>query len=204
MSLPANEPRLSKAELGARIRRERNRQSMTLAELSRRSGVSLASLSKAERGQNALSYDKFLAVSQALHLDLSELFGRPEAPSPRNIVVDRAGQGVHYVANRYHYGMLATAWPNKRMTPMQGRVEPGEPIDAADFSQHAGEEFIFVLRGVLTMQFADGRSETLHAHDSIYFDSSLGHHYLCASAEPVDILVVCLDAVPARSSGDRA
>lgn len=184
---------LSKVEMGAKIRAARQTQKMTLTELAARSGVSLSSLSKAERGLVALSYEKFLAVSQALALDLTDLFSKTASREAAPLVVDRANAAVIYRAHRYLYGMLATQWPHKKMTPMFGRVEPGVPIDAADFSKHAGEEFIFVLEGSLTMQFENGTSQTLNKRDSIYFDSSLGHHYICASPEPVEILVVCVN-----------
>jgi len=184
---------LSKAELGAKIRAARKAQGLTLMELSALSGVSLASLSKSERGLIALSYEKFLAVSQALGMDLTDLFSKTAPREPGGVVVDRANDAVVYKANRYLYGMLATAWAHKKMTPMYGKVEPGEPVDVADFSKHAGEEFIFVLEGRLTMQFEDGSSQTLDRHDCIYFNSALGHHYLCASPEPVEMLVVCVN-----------
>lgn len=184
---------LSKVEMGAKIRAARRAREMTLVELAAQSKVSLASLSKAERGLVALSYEKFLAVSQALALDLSDLFSKTPPQETAAMIVDRANDAVTYRANRYLYGMLATEWAHKKMTPMVGRVEPGVPIDASDFSNHAGEEFIFVLEGSLTMQFENGTSQTLNKRDSIYFDSSLGHHYLCASPEPVEILVVCVN-----------
>lgn len=191
---PDPAPTLTKAQLGEKIRAARKAGGVTLLQLAERSGVSLASLSKAERGLIALSYEKFLAVSQALQLDLTDLFHKSSgAETPGRMVVDRVNEAVIYKANRYLYGMLATEWPQKKMTPMYGKVEPGKPTNAADFSKHAGEEFIFVLSGSLTMQFENGESRTLHAHDSIYFDSALGHHYLCASEAAVEILVVCVN-----------
>ncbi len=184
---------LSKVEMGAKIRAARKAQKMTLVELSGRSGVSLSSLSKAERGLVALSYEKFLAVSQSLAMDLTDLFSFSAPRQAPAVVVNRANEAVIYRAHRYLYGMLATEWAYKKMTPMFGRVEPGVPVDAADFSKHAGEEFIFVLEGSLTMEFEDGSARTLNKHDSIYFDSALGHHYICASPDPVEILVVCVN-----------
>lgn len=184
---------LSKFEMGAKIRSARLAQKMTLMELAARSKVSLSSLSKAERGLVALSYEKFLAVSQALALDLTDLFNKNLPQAASAVVVDRVNEAVIYRVHRYLYGMLATEWAHKKMTPMVGRIEPGVPIDASDFSKHAGEEFIFVLEGCLTMQFENGTSQTLNKRDSIYFDSSLGHHYICASPEAVEILVVCVN-----------
>ena len=142
----------------------------------------------------ALSYEKFLAISQALHLDLADLFHKSTPPQQKaDMIIDRANTAVVYRANRYLYGMLATEWAHKKMTPMYGRVQPGTPIDAADFSKHAGEEFIFVLDGCLILQFENGQTQTLNRHDSIYFNSALGHHYLCGSEAPVEMLVVCVN-----------
>ncbi len=186
---------ISKTAMGARIRDERKRQGLTLLMLARLSNVSLSTLSKAERGLIGLSYEKFLAVSRALKMDLSDLFKAPrdQNESGMDILVGRASRTVTYHAHRYEYGMLASEWINKKMTPMHGRVLSGEPRDATDFSQHEGEEFIFVIEGQLTMQFQDGRRHVLQARDSIYFKSNLGHLYLCEHGESVEILVVCVN-----------
>jgi uncharacterized cupin superfamily protein len=80
------------------------------------------------------------------------------------------------------------------MTPMLGRVEAQLGASARRVQPGIrGEEFIFVLDGVLDMHFADGRIARLAKHDSIYFDSGLGHLYVNGGDEPAEILVVCCD-----------
>lgn len=186
---------LDKTELGARLRNARLAQQFTLAELALKSGVSVASISKAERGLLALSYEKFAALAAALQLDLSTLFGsQPAGFIAGSVVVTRGEDVVEYHSERYLYGMLATQVTSKKMTPMIGRIEADSLLRPGQFSKHPGEEFIFVLDGTLEMHFVDGRVERLHKHDSIYFDSGLGHLYVNGGDEGAQILVVCCNA----------
>lgn len=203
VSPPAAQPHhLDKLELGVRLRTARLAQQLTLAELSERSKVSVSSISKAERGLLALSYEKFAALAVALRLDLSTLFGgQPGGVVAGSAVITRSDEVVEYHSERYLYGMLATQVAGKKMTPMTGRIEARSVLRAGEFSQHAGEEFIFVLDGVLEMHFIDGRIARLAKHDSIYFDSGVGHLYVNGSDEPAQILVVCCDDAVGRSDG---
>jgi len=116
--------------------------------LARLSNVSLSTLSKAERGLIGLSYEKISGRQPGLEDGLSDLFKTPrdQNESGMDILVGRASRTVTYHAHRYEYGMLASEWINKKMTPMHGRVLAGKPRDASDFSQHEGEEFIFCDR----------------------------------------------------------
>jgi len=190
---------LDKVELGSRLRAARLAHNLTLAELAEHSQVSVSSISKAERGLLALSYEKFAALALALRLDMSTLFGtQPAGVVAGSAVITRRADVVEYHSERYLYGMLATQVTGKKMTPMTGRVEARSVLRTNDFSHHSGEEFIFVLDGVLEMYFADGRVARLVKHDSIYFDSGLGHLYVNGSDEPAEILVVCCDE-PARA-----
>jgi transcriptional regulator with XRE-family HTH domain len=141
---------LDKTELGARLRGARLAQQLTLTELAIKSQVSVASISKAERGLLALSYEKFAALAAALQLDLSTLFGsQPAGFIAGSVVVTRNQDVVEYHSERYLYGMLATQVTTKKMTPMLGRVEANSVLRPGEFSRHPGEEFIFVLGGAL-------------------------------------------------------
>lgn len=191
-STPGQGVVLDKIELGARLRAARLAQRLTLADLAQKSQVSVASISKAERGLLALSYEKFAALAAALQLDLSTLFGsQPAGFIPGSVVVTRSKDVVEYHSERYLYGMLATQVTAKKMTPMIGRVEADSVLRPGQFSKHPGEEFIFVLDGALEMHFVDGRVERLEKHDSIYFDSGLGHLYVNGGIDGAQILVVC-------------
>ena len=68
---PADEPpTLDRTTFGHRLRTARKRFGWTLAELAERSGVSITTISRAERGQLALGYENFTALGRALQMDI--------------------------------------------------------------------------------------------------------------------------------------
>ena len=56
---------LDRETFGRRLRSARKRFGWTLAETAGRSGISITTISRAERGQLALSYEKFSALGRA-------------------------------------------------------------------------------------------------------------------------------------------
>lgn len=190
--------------VGGLLRKQRKAHRLTLAELSTRSGIAVSTISKAERGDIALTYDKFAALAQALRIDFDEIFGRPSKATPERSItptVTRSGEQAIYGTPNYEYGMLANALSGKRMVPLRGRIHARKAEDFADYVRHAGEEFVFVLSGKLRLQFEDGKIFTLARGDSLYFNSAIGHVYLSAGKEDAEVLVCCVDADPHRPDG---
>ena len=87
---------LDRETFGKRLRSARKRFGWTLAETAERSGISITTISRAERGQLALSYEKFSALGRALRMDMGALFAEAggEAQDFQGPIVTRAGQGV--------------------------------------------------------------------------------------------------------------
>jgi transcriptional regulator with XRE-family HTH domain len=75
-------------ELGARIRRHRERRNMSLRELARRLGISASAISQIELGKSQPKLGTLYAVATELGLSLDELFDLIEPPRPRR----RAGR----------------------------------------------------------------------------------------------------------------
>ena len=159
--------------------------------MSDRSGIALSTISKAERGEIALTYDRFAALARALALDFDQVFGRtrPVAPGPFRPSFTANGRHTVYETPPYDYGVLAGDLAGKRTVPSRGRIK-ARSIDAfPDYIRHAGEQFVFVLAGALRLCFEDGTSFPLAAGDSLYFDSGVGHAYLTTSRRDADVLV---------------
>ncbi len=184
---------LDRQEMGKRLRVTRKALGLTLEQVSARARVSTAHVSKAERGQIALSYEKLLALAKALGIGLEALFSDQPLDQKPRVSVNLGGQGVAYETDQYVYGMLANDMQGKKMTPMKGRAS-ARSVDAfAEYVSHPGEEFVLVLKGVLKVQFADGRAEQLKAGDSIYFDSHVGHLYLSVGKTDAEFIAVCCE-----------
>ncbi|VVE37743.1 transcriptional regulator [Pandoraea aquatica] len=186
---------ISHQTVGARLRNARSALGLTLKALSERSGVAVSTISKAERGDIALTYDKFGALARALNLDYSAIFGDEDtAPSgAMSPSFTPAGKQAIYETPNYRYGMIASDLHEKRMVPMRAHIRARKLEDFPDYIRHAGEEFVFVLSGNLMLQFENGTAFRLAPGDSLYFDSGVGHVYLSEHEDGVDAVVCCVD-----------
>lgn len=190
-----NDSQVSHETVGARLRDARKANGLTLKALSERSGVAVSTISKAERGDIALTYDKFGALASALGLDYASLFGQGNAELSGGIspCFTEAGKQAIYETPNYRYGMIASDLANKRMVPMRAHIRARKLEDFPDYIRHEGEEFVFVLSGSLLLQFEDGNKFRLAPGDSLYFDSAVGHVYLSEHDSGVDAVVCCVD-----------
>ncbi|MGZ2746282.1 helix-turn-helix domain-containing protein [Burkholderia stagnalis] len=194
----ADPPRLDHRTVGARLRDARKSRGLTLAQLSERSGIAVSTISKAERGDIALTYDKFAALTHALALDFDAMFGRAAPAGAMQPSFTPAGQQMVYDTPNYAYGMLANDLTGKRMVPVRGRIHARKLSDFADYIRHSGEEFVFVLSGELELRFENGQAFRLSAGDSLYFDSAVGHVYLSVGGTDAEVLACCVDGEAER------
>lgn len=176
---------LDRETFGRRLRSARKRFGWTLAEAAERSGVSITTISRAERGQLALSYEKFSALGRALRMDMGALFAEAgqKAHDFEGPIVTRAGQGVTYRGSSFSYEFLATQAAGKQMNPILGTVHARSIEGPEDFARHEGEEFVYVLSGAVRVHFETGEVVKLGKGDSLYFDSRVGHAYVSTSRQ---------------------
>ncbi|MGV3572903.1 MAG: helix-turn-helix domain-containing protein [Ramlibacter sp.] len=189
---PPAPPTPDRAALGSRLRAARKQLGLTLAQVAERSDVSITTISRAERGQLVLSYEKFSALGRALRMDMGALFaeaGRPVKPFS-GPVVTRAGDGVLYRGPSFTYEFLGTGAAGKQMSPMVGTVHARAFNGPADFVRHPGEEFVYVLAGSLEVHFDTGETVRLAKGDSLYFDSAIGHAYVTVSRQLARVIGV--------------
>jgi len=197
------------AAVGARLRDARKTRGLTLVQLSELSGIAVSTISKAERGDIALTYDKFAALAHALQLEFDAIFGRKgkkraaDATDAAGIVPTFTASGAQmiYDTPNYEYGMLANDLTGKRMVPMRAHVRAKKLADFPDYIRHSGEEFVFLLNGSLELRFETGAVFELKPGDSLYFDSAVGHVYLSTGKKPAEVLVCCVDADAHRPDG---
>jgi transcriptional regulator with XRE-family HTH domain len=196
----APEPQVDHKVVGARLRDARKARVLTLMQLSELSGIAVSTISKAERGDIALTYDKFAALAHALEIDFDTIFGRAKrgAAEPMGPTLTRSGKQLIYDTPNYEYGMIANELTGKRMVPMRAHVHARELADFPDYIRHSGEEFVFLLKGELELRFEDGKVFKLEEGDSLYFDSGVGHVYLSAGVEDAEVLVCCVDTEAER------
>lgn len=169
--------------LGALLRRLRDREGLTLKQMSAKSGIPVSTLSKVEHDRLTLSYDKLYQLSQRLGIRMSDLFAEPNEAVPKVTARRSLGdieQAVRVETPNYDYYYLCTELRRKRMVPVITKIRAQSVEQFGELSHHAGEEYVYVLKGkiVVATEFYD--PVTLSEGESIYIDSSMGHAYLTA------------------------
>lgn len=187
----------SRISLGARIKALRLRRRWTLTEVSRRSGLSVSSLSKAERGRMDFTVDKFLRLSAVLEADIAQLLAPESALTKRRESggrrsVTRTDQGKVIETASAHYRYLATDLLDRKSVPMVIEVTAHSLAEFGEFNRHPGEEFLFVLNGQLDLYTSAYLPVRMKAGDSMYFDSNMGHAYVAVGNGSCRILSVCI------------
>jgi len=177
--------------LGARLRALRRQRGWTLAQVAKRSGLAISTVSKIERGLLAPAYYKLTELARALGVDAGDLLVPARRRGFANgAVVTRQGEGPHYKTQNYTYHILAAELPERRMLPTLGRLHARDIGAFDELSRHDGEEFLFILEGSVDV-YVDGKPPVrLKKYDSIYHDSSVDHAYVSAGKHPARVILV--------------
>lgn len=184
------------AKPGAMLKALRRRKGWTLAEVSRRTGLPVSTLSKVENDKMSLTYDKLARISTGLEVDIGVLFARDAPPASLALVtgrrsITRAGDGRAIETQSYGHLYPATELLNKRFVPIVAEVRARSLAEFGEMIRHPGEEYAYVLEGAVDLHtdlYAPVRLET---GDSIYFDSGMGHAYLAAAPGVCRVLSIC-------------
>jgi transcriptional regulator with XRE-family HTH domain len=187
--------------LGLRLAAIRRRSGLTLKAVSARTGIPVSTLSKVQNHQSTLNYENLVRLSVGLGVDVGEFF-RADTSDIRiaRRAIDRRGQGRLGRTERYGYEIFATELSNKRLVQGLLTITATTLAEVGGLSRHDGEEFIYVLSGVLDLRTEFYEPALLRAGDAAYLDSTMGHAYLAArvprSSHPPEarILAVCSHA----------
>ena len=177
-------------DVGQRIRKIREEKGVALEELSRLTGFDVKFLSSLEKNEAQPQLGTVIKLSKAL----DSAFGRLVSgvgdklysitrKSERRIIsrsTSRTGK-----KQLYTYKSLAPEVKGRHMEALivQLEVDPDKEI-----SVHDGEEFIFVLNGIVVLEIGDDKFE-LEAGDSVYYLSTTPHH-IAAKMDKATILAV--------------
>ena len=186
----------TEAKLGPALRGLRKRFNWTLSDVSQKTGLSISTLSKAERNQLSLTYDKLVQLSEGLGVDITTFFEDEShhatsggAAGRRS--VNRLDQGQVIDTPNYRYVYLCTDLLKKKFVPIVADIrarsleEFGEPV------RHAGEEFAYVLEGSVAVHTEHYAPAVLKAGESIYFNSGMAHAYVAQGAGRCRVLSIC-------------
>ena len=177
-------------QIGARIRNIREKKGLSLQELSNLTGFEQNFLSDIESNQVQPQLGTLIKLSKALDSAFGRLvsgvgdrlFSITRKNEARTVSRSSAHDGKQHL---YAYKSLA---PDVKGRHMEALIVQLEQAQVKDISVHDGEEFIFVLNGVVELHIGE-ESFDLEPGDSVYYLSTTPH-FIAAKRGRATILAV--------------
>jgi transcriptional regulator with XRE-family HTH domain len=181
-------------QIGTRLKEIRRTLDQTLAEVSKSTGVSISNLSKIENSQISPSFDIIKRICDGLGVTIED-FVRPGAKSvvSGRKTTTRKDEGDLFTSGQYDYRAHASELSRKAMVPLEILVHARSVEEFDHWSQHRGEEFVYVLSGAIEVHSEHYAPFRLDCGESAYFDSSMRHLYVSVSPDAARVLSVSHD-----------
>ncbi|MCK4794656.1 MAG: helix-turn-helix transcriptional regulator [Desulfobacteraceae bacterium] len=180
------------ASVGQRVRMVRNEKGMTTEDVGQRTGLSTEYLEQIEADEISPPLGVLIKIGKALDMKLGRFISTGEV-KPFTVVrkderqiISRytSAQGDQY---GYTYESLAPDKKDRHMEPFMVTLVPSKA--KKELSTHAGQEFIYILKGAMEVILED-YTEVLYPGDSIYYDSTIPHLVRCHGDKETVILAV--------------
>jgi transcriptional regulator with XRE-family HTH domain len=186
---PPAEPQADpQPELGNRLRQARREAGLPLTEVAAATQISASFLSMVENGGSDISIGRLLRLAQFYRVSFDDLL--PERRSlPAWDVVHKVGRDrIEWVEEGFELEFLADARHPLRPTlarfkPRSGMTEP---------LRGAGDAFLYLLSGHLTVEFDRGEPALLGPGESVYVPGERSRLYRNPGSRPAVLLSVVL------------
>jgi transcriptional regulator with XRE-family HTH domain len=174
-----SEPREKNLEvaIGRAVRAFRRQKGMTVADLSRQTGLSIGMLSKIENGITSPSLTTLQTLAHALSVPITAFFRRYE--ERREVMHVKAGQHVEMeragTRAGHQYNLLGHIGVNASGVIVEPyMITLSETSDVFPTFQHDGIELLYMLEGEVEYRHGD-QTFLMQPGDSLFFDADSPH-----------------------------
>jgi len=177
--------------LGQRVRDLRKAKGWTLDQAAAQAGLARSTLSKIENGQMSPTYDAVKKLAEGLKVSVPQLFtpaGRAQVSG--RMAVTKSGSGLGHVTATYEHELLAGSLTRKAMLPYRATIRARDMAEFDGWVRHEGEEFLYVLTGVIRLYTEFYEPVELRRGDCAYYDATMGHNVISMSDDDATILWV--------------
>jgi DNA-binding XRE family transcriptional regulator len=180
--------------IGSKIKTVRQAKQLSLEEVAERSGLSAEQIERIENDTNLPSLSPLIRIARVLGVRLGTfLDDQPElGPVICRKSDSREETGISFSNNaatshkHMEYHPLSQDKSGRHMEPFLIDIAPSKNADFI-LSTHEGEEFIYVLEGIVEINYGK-HTYVLEEGDSIYYDSIVAHHVHACNGTPSRIL----------------
>ena len=178
-------------DLGQRVRDLRKAKGWTLDQAAGQAGLARSTLSKIENGQMSPTFEALKKLAEGLAISVPQLFtpaARPQVSG--RMAMTKSGSGQAHATSTYEHELLAGALTRKQMLPYRTTIRARSMDEFDGWVRHEGEEFLYVLTGVIRLHTEFYEPVDLRRGDSAYYDATMGHNVISLSDEAATILWV--------------
>jgi transcriptional regulator with XRE-family HTH domain len=182
----------SPALVGERVRKVREERGLSLTDISQRTGIAESALEEIENGDAEPPLGTVIKLAKALEMKMGYFISGAET-RPYTIVRHDDRKVISRYDSRkgqrygYQYESLAPHKKDRHMEPFMVTLEPAETEE--ERSSHDGQEFIYVLEGIMEVRLGE-EVHLVYPGDAIYYDSTVPHLVKCHGKEATRILAV--------------
>lgn len=162
--------------LGGQIKQFRKERGLTLGEVSKKTGIDQATLSRIEHGKMTGTLDSHMRIAEALGLRLPELYEE---------VLTRTEQAKEKVACQkietfsHSSGavaeLLTSGILKKKMTPVLLKIKPRGRTEMEEYPVST-ERFLYILKGSVEIRIGNKR-RPLKTGECLYLNAAAPHYF---------------------------
>lgn len=175
--------------LGKKIKEIRKQQKMSLTELSQKSGIQLATLSRIENLKMTGTLESHIHIAKAFGMDITELY-QDIVQETKNVDVQTQETKADFFDynEKSSYEILTSKVLSKKMMPTLLKIEPKGKTNIEQNAQNT-EKFLFVLEGAIKAKVGE-KIFALSASNTLYFDASLKHEFINEGKSTAKVICV--------------
>lgn len=188
---PAAGRAIANGALGANLRAIRLARRISLSDVAAGTDISSSFLSLVENGRSDITIGRLTRLIEFFGISITDLV--PARPlRERDIVRKQERTKLHSPTEGIEIFLL-TPDTKRAMMAMLLDLDPG--AGRAEYGNHPGEEFVYVVRGTLELELEGEPTRRLAAGDSAYYPGNRPHRLRNASpSRPLQI--ICVDTPP--------
>ena len=174
--------------IGPKVKEIRKEKGYTLKTLSKKTDLSVGFLSQFERGLTSIAVDSLKKIAKILEIDISTFF---KSTQNRNEdIIKSHEREILEIENQKFIHYLLTNKPKERsFLPKIVEILPMKADENLKPYKHNGEEFVYVLEGILTLYLKDEK-KFLYPGDSAHYDSCKKHNWSNETNKKVKLLTI--------------
>lgn len=180
-------------EIAERIRGLRQIMDISEEEMAKIVGLNVDEYRTYESGSEDFTFTFLLKCAERFGVDIVELM-TGENPHLSFYTVVRSGKGLPIERRKgFEYRHLAPYLKNKLSEPflVNAPYSEEEQLNPIKYSTHEGQEFDYILKGSLKVDF-DGHIEILHEGDAVCYDSNHRHGMIATDGADCEFLAIVI------------